>query len=208
MAERGAASDISLISRFGPGMTEAIRSADPLQQQQVEDLERLRQQAFARAQRTELTPEERRRATQSAREGLISRGRGMDNVAIATEAMGREDYLRKLRQEDIEDYLGISSRASQMARATSADPLRLTRSGADYTQQGYGARAALFGMPQEQVTRINPDAGVNIGMQELANQLQYQQAVYAAREQAAGGMAGGLLSGLGALGGGFLAGGG
>ena len=206
MAERQAGTDISLISRFGPGMTEAIRSADPLQQQQVEDLERLRQQAFARAQRTELTPEERRRATQSAREGLISRGRGMDNVAIAAEAMGREDYLRKLRQEDIRDYLGISSRASQMARATSADPLRLTRSGADYTQQGYGARAALFGMPQEQVTRINPDAGVNIGMQELANQLQYQQAVYAAQEQAAAGLGSGLMGLVGTLGSAMIAG--
>ena len=206
MAERQAGTDISLISRFGPGMTEAVRASDPLQQQQLEDLERLRQQSFARAQRTDLTPEERRRATQSAREGLISRGRGMDNVAIAAEAMGREDYLRKLRQEDISDYLGISGRASQMTRATSADPLMMLRGGGDYTQQGYGARAALFGLPQEQVTRINPDAGVNIGMQELANRAQYQQATYAAREQAAGGMAGGLLGALGALGGGYLAG--
>lgn len=200
MAERQAGTDISLISRFGPGMTEAVRASDPLQQQQLEDLERLRQQSFARAQRTDLTPEERRRATQSAREGLISRGRGMDNVAIATEAMGREDYLRKLRQEDIEDYLGISSRASQMARATSADPLMMLRGGGDYTQQGYGARAALFGIPQEQSTRINPDAGVNIGMQELANRAQYQQATYAAREQAAGGMASGLLGAIGSIG--------
>jgi len=200
MAERQADTDISLISRFGPGMTEAIRSADPLQQQQVEDIERLRQQAFARAQRTELTPEERRRATQSAREGLISRGRGMDNVAIAAEAMGREDYLRKLRQEDIEDYLGISSRASQMARATSADPLRLTRGGGNFTQQGYGARAALFGLPQEQVTRINPDAGVNIGMQELANRANYNATTYAAKEQAAAGMASGLMNAVGTIG--------
>ena len=102
----------------------------------------------------------------------------------------------------------MGSYASGLNRATGVDPLSLLRGGSGFTQQGYGARAALFGMPQEQVTRINPDAGVNIGLQEAANRANYLANTYAAREQAAGGMAGGLLSGLGALGGGFLAGGG
>lgn len=200
MAERQVGSDISLISRFGPGMTEAVRASDPLQQQQVEDLERLRQQAFARTQRTDLTPEERRRATQSAREGVVARGRGLDNIGIAAEAMSREDYLRDLLKEDTEAYLGIGDRAFRASRATAADPLMMLRGGADYTQQGYGARAALFGIPQEQVTRINPDAGVNIGMQELANRANYNANTYAAREQAAGGMASGLLGAIGTIG--------
>ena len=59
-------------------------------------------------------------------------------------------------------------------------------------------------MPQESVTRINPDAGVNIGMQAYANKANYDSANYAAREGSAGAMAGGLLSGLGSLGGGLL----
>lgn len=206
MAERQAGTDISLISRFGPGMTEAIRAADPLQQQRVEELNLLAQQAAERAQIQDLSPEMRRRATQSAREGLVARGREFGNIGLVAEAMSREDYLRELRNEAIQQAQGLGGMASAINRATSFDPLALLRGGADYTQQGYGARAALFGLPQEQVTRINPDAGVNIGMQELANRAQYQQATYAAREQAAGGMAGGLLSALGALGGGYLAG--
>ena len=44
---------------------------------------------------------------------------------------------------------------------------------------------------------INPDAGVNIGMQDLANRANYQAANYAAREQAASGMAQGLFGALG-----------
>jgi hypothetical protein len=56
------------------------------------------------------------------------------------------------------------------------------------------------------VTRINPDAGVNIGMQELANQTQYQQAVYAAQEQAAAGLGSGLMGLVGTLGSAMIAG--
>jgi hypothetical protein len=208
MAERGAASDISLISRFGPGMTEAIRSADPLQQQRVEDLNLLAQQAAERAQMTDLSPEMRRRATQSAREALVSRGRDLDNIGIATEAMSREDYLRQLRSEAIQQARGLGSLALSANRATSFDPLALTRSGADYTQQGYGARAALFGMPQEQVTRINPDAGVNIGLQEAANRANYLANTYAAREQAAAGAAGAFMQAVGQIGASMAGGGG
>ena len=87
-------------------------------------------------------------------------------------------------------------------QATSYDPLRmLTGGGQNFVQQGYGQRAAMFGIPQEQVTRINPDAGVNIGMQEYANRANYLANTYAAKEQAAAGAASGLW-GLGSLGGG------
>lgn len=206
MAERQAGSDISMLSRFGPGMTEAIRASDPLQQQRVEQLNLLAQQAAERAQMTDLSPEMRRRATQSAREGLVARGRDLDNIGIAAEAMSREDYLRDLRSEALGEAQDLGGLALSANRATSFDPLRLTRGGADYTQQGYGARAALFGLPQEQVTRINPDAGVNIGLQEAANRAAYQAQTYAAREQAAAGMAGGLMGMIGSLGSAMIAG--
>jgi predicted lipid-binding transport protein (Tim44 family) len=82
--------------------------------------------------------------------------------------------------------------------------MAMLRGGSNYTQQGFGERAALFGIPQEPSTRINPDAGVNIGLQDTANRANYLANTYAAREQAAGGMAGGLFSGLGSIFGGFL----
>ena len=59
--------------------------------------------------------------------------------------------------------------------------MAMLRGGSNYTQQGYGERAALFGIPQEQVTRINPDAAVNIGLQHklivnyLANTYAFQR---------------------------------
>ena len=207
MAERQAGSDISMMGRFGADMNEAYRASDPLMQARTNQANQLADQAFNEAQMTDLSPEMRRRATQSAREGLVARGRGMDNAGIAAEAMSREDYLRDIIGQNRQQAQSLGSYAAGLNRQTSVDPLAMLRGGSNYTQQGFGERSALFGLPQESVTRINPDAGVNIGMQAYANKANYDSANYAARESAASGMASGLLSGLGSLGGGFLAGG-
>ena len=206
MAMKQADSDISLMNRFGADFTQARRASDPLMQARVEQANQLADQAFQEAQMTDLSPEMRRRATQSAREGLVARGREMDNAGIAAEAMSREDYLRDIISENRRNAQGLGSYASNLNRATSVDPLSFLRGGSNYTAQGFGERSALFGMPQESVTRINPDAGVNIGMQEFANRANYNASNYASRENAASGMASGLLGFAGSLGGGFLAG--
>jgi len=206
MAGRQAGTDISLIERFGPGMTEAVRASDPLMQARVEQANQLADQAFRESQIQDLSPEMRRRATQSARESLVARGRDMDNAAIAAEAMSREDYLRDIIRDNRQQAQGLGSYASGLNRATSVDPMAMLRGGSNYTQQGYGERAALFGIPQEQSTRINPDAGVNIGLQDTANRANYLANTYAAREQSASGMASGLMGAAGSIIGGLLAG--
>ena len=204
MAERQAGSDISLMNRFGADATDAVRASDPLMQARVQQANELADQAYREAQITDLSPEMRRRATQSAREGLVARGRDMDNVGIAAEAMSREDYLRDIINQNRNQASALGGYASRLNQATSYDPVRLTSGGQNFVQQGYGQRAALFGIPQESVTRINPDAGVNIGMQEYANRANYLANTYAAKEQAAGAAAGGLMSGLGSAIGGIF----
>ncbi len=200
MAERQAGSDISMMGRFGADMNEAYRASDPLMQARTQQANQLAEQAFNEAQMTDLSPEMRRRATQSAREGLVARGRGMDNAGIAAEAMSREDYLRKIIGENRDDAMKFGGYASSMNKATSVDPMAMLRGGQNYTAQGFGERSALFGMPQESVTRINPDAGVNIGMQEYANRANYNASNYAAREAGAAGAAQGFASMLGSIG--------
>jgi hypothetical protein len=206
MAERQAGSDISLINRFGSDMTQAIRSSDPLMQARVEQANQMANDAFRESQMTDLSPEMRRRATQSAREGLVSRGREMDNAGIAAEAMSREDYLRDVIGNSRNQAQSLGGYASNLNQATSYNPRMLTGGGQNSIQQGYGQRAAMFGIPQEQVTRINPDAGVNIGMQEYSNRANYLANTYAAKEQAASGMASGLFTGAGMALGGWLGG--
>ena len=206
MAERQAGSDISFMNQFGADINQARRASDPLMQARLDQMNKVADDAFQESQMQDLSPEMRRRADQTTLEALAPRGRGQDNTSIAAMAMSREDYLRDIVNNARGQVQSLGTTAGNFNQATAVDPLMMARGGSNFTQQGYGARAALFGLPQEQVTRINPDAGVNIGMQEYANKTQFDQANYAAQEQAAAGMAGGLLSGLGALGGGYLSG--
>ena len=208
LAERQVGSDISMMNRFGADMNQAYRASDPLMQDRTRQANQLADQAFNEAQMTDLSPEMRRRATQSAREGLVARGRGMDNAGMAAEAMSREDYLRKIIGENRDDAMKFGGYAMRGNQATSVDPLAFLRGGQNFAQQGFNERSAMFGIPQEQVTRINPDAGVNIGMQEYANRANYNANTYAAREQAASGAAQGFMKMLGSIGSAAVGGGG
>ena len=204
LAERQAGSDISMMNRFGADMNQAYRASDPLMQARTQQANQLAEQAFNEAQMTDLSPEMRRRATQSAREGLVARGRGMDNAGIAAEAMSREDYLRDIIADNRRQAQGLGSYAAGLNRQTSVDPLAMLRGGQNFAQQGFNQRSAMFGIPQESVTRINPDAGVNIGMQEYANRANYLANTYAAKEQAAGAATSGLFGAIGTAVGGAL----
>jgi hypothetical protein len=195
MAGRQASSDIGLMNRYGRDYQDAYRSSDPLMQARTQQANQLAEQAFQDAQMTDLSPEMRRRATQSARETLAATGRSSDNAGIAAEAMSREDYLRDILRQNRRDFQEYNTRAASLNQATRVDPLRLARGGDRYTQRAYGERAAMFGIPQESVTRINPDAGVNIGMMENANRNNYNASTYGSRMQAKGGM----MEGFGSL---------
>jgi hypothetical protein len=204
MAARQAGSDISMLGQFGADFNQAYRASDPLMQARTQQANQMADQAYQEAQMTDLSPEMRRRATQSAREGLVARGRGLDNAGIAAEAMSREDYLRDIVRDNRSQAQGLGSYAAGLNRQTSVDPIAMLRGGGQYSQQGLGERNALFGLPQESVTRINPDAGVNIGMQDLTNRANYQAANYAARENAASGMAQGVFGAIGSAAGGYF----
>ena len=220
MADRQASSDIDLINRYGRDLQDTYRATDPLMQARTDQANQLAELAYQDAQMTDLSPEMRRRATQSARETLAATGRSSDNAGIAAEAMSREDYLRDILRQNRKDFQEYNTRAASLNQATRVDPLRLLGGGDRYTQRGYGERAAMFGIPQESVTRINPDAGVNIGMAENANRNNYNASTYSAHQQAKsgalegfvnvapklmpllGGLAGGALGALGGLAGG------
>ncbi len=216
MADRQASSDIGMINRYGRDFQDAYRSSDPLMQARTQQANQLAEQAFQDAQMTDLSPEMRRRATQSARETLAATGRSSDNAGIAAEAMSREDYLRDILRQNRQDFQNYNTNAANINQATRFDPSRMLRGGDEYSRRAYGERAAMFGIPQESVTRINPDAGVNIGMAENSNLNNYNASTYAAEQAAKSGalesfgklapsllpIVGGLAgSALGALGG-------
>jgi len=189
----------------GAAFTESVRSADPLMQARTQQANQMANQAYQESQMTDLSPEMRRRATQSAREGLVARGRGMDNAGIAAEIMSREKTLMDIIRDKRSQAQGLGNYASNLNQST-ADPLMMFRTGQSGLQSGLQERNALFGLPQESITRINPDAGVNIGMQELANRANYDSNNYAANEQAAAGAASGFMGMLGSVAQGYLSG--
>lgn len=202
------AADIADVEALGGRATAALRAADPMQEAIVNQLNTLAQQRFAAS--GQLSPQEMRGAQQAARLGGLARGRVNDQSTIAAEVLNREQALAARRQEALQ--------AAQMAfaanQATAADPFQAIL-GRPAQAPGMGMAstqfaAGLAGQPLGP-NLFDPNAGINLALQQNANQANYQsnlfgaQAGYAgATNQGRGAMIGGIIGGLGALGGGAL----
>ena len=199
------AADITDVEALGGRAIEAMRSADPEMQRLLQQQGAMTQELYGRA--GQITPQQRRQAEQQARAAYSARGRGMGEASVAAEILGREDILRRQRDEARmagQQYFG-------MLQATGADPFQaiLGRPGTAYggatQQQMFGQQTAMQNL---QAMGIDPMAGINMSMQERANQASYQSSVYGAQTaaDAAGfsatmGLLGSGLSGAGAAGG-------
>ena len=93
-------------------------------------------------------------------------------------------------------------------QATASDPFQAIL--------GRGSNAAQMGMAQQQFAQgmagqqgpqlFDPNAGINLALQQNANLGNYNASTYGARAGAQGAIVGGLFQGLGAIGGGIAAG--
>jgi len=101
-------------------------------------------------------------------------------------------------------------------QATASDPFQaILGRGSNAAQMGFGQQQFAQGMAGQQGPQLfNPDAGINLALQQNANLGSYNANIFGsqagfagAQAQARGAMIGGLASGLGALGGGFATGG-
>lgn len=201
------AADIADVEALGGRATAALRAADPMQQAIVNQLNTLAAQRFAAS--GQLSPQEMRGAQQAARLGGLSRGRVGDVSTVASEVLNREQALAARRQEALQ--------AAQMAfaanQATAADPFQAIL-GRPAQAPGMGMASTQFaaGLAGQQLgpNLFDPNAGINLSLQNQANQANYQSSIYGAQagyagatNQARGQMIGGIFSGLGALGGGL-----
>ena len=153
-----------------------------------------------------------RGAQQSARLSGLSRGRVGDVGTVASEVLNREQALSARRQEALQ--------AAQMAfsanQATAADPFQAIL-GRPAQAPGMGMASSQFaaGLAGQQLgpNLFDPNAGINLGLQNQANLANYQSSIYGsqagfagAQAQGRGQMIGGIASGVGALAGGVLGG--
>jgi len=204
------AADIADVEALGGRATAALRAADPMQQAIVNQLNTLAAQRFAAS--GQLSPQEMRGAQQAARLGGLARGRVGDVSTVASEVLNREQALAARRQEALQ--------AAQMAfavnQATAADPFQAIL-GRPAQAPGMGMASTQFaaGLANQPLgpNLFDPNAGINLALQNQANQANYQSSIYGsqagfagAQAQARGAMIGGLMSGIGALGGGLLGG--
>jgi len=204
------AADIADVEALGGRATAALRAADPMQQAIVNQLNALAAQRFAAS--GQLSPQEMRGAQQAARLGGLSRGRVGDVSTVASEVLNREQALAARRQEALQ--------AAQMAfaanQATAADPFQAIL-GRPAQAPGMGMAstqfaAGLAGQPLGP-NLFDPNAGINLALQQNANLANYQSSLYGAQagyagatNQGRGAMIGGIVGGLGALGGGIAGG--
>lgn len=167
---------------------------DPNGKQMAANATTMAQQAYDRSQGP-LSFEERRGADQQAREAFGARGRLNDNVSVIGEVLGREDVMAGKREEA--QRLGNNAFALNQQYSSPALGMLMGTPASTALGQDYLANSqSIIGQNTPQL--INPDAGINMGMQNAANMNSYNMAQAAAQQNQAAqwGQVGSSLLGL------------
>lgn len=192
------AADVGALQEFAPQVVEAYRTADPRSAELADLAQQQAVRLFGEAEGP-LSPERRRIAEQAARQASLARGRIGDESAIAAELLGREQFKAGLRQEARQAGAGAFGQqralAGDVGMTLLGRPSQAIQLGGQTLGQATGLAAQPIG-PQ----LFDPNVGINMALQQRGQDIEFQ----AAKAQGQGAMLGGLASGLGALGGGFI----
>jgi len=175
------AADVGALEQYAPQVVEAYREADPYSTGLAESQTAMAQDLYQRAQG--LNPEQQRLADQQALQMSQRVGRIGDESSVASQILGREQYLSGLRGE----AAGMGQQAFGMNKLMAGDSgmAILGRP----TQSAVGG-SALMGSTQGLRTGpalFDPNAGINYGMQNQANMMGLQGAqAQAAASRSAG----------------------
>ena len=166
--EEARAAELASMTGQAPAFRQFAQALSPEAQAQVEAAQMEAERARAAAQG--VTPQEQRMYQQTAREAAQASGRLGGNAAIASEIMGRENVLARKRAEADAARTGAFNMAQNFYTAPGLQALGNTplsyQAGQDQLRLGLGAIGSA--VPQ----MINPDTGVNLGMQQRSLQQQ------------------------------------
>ena len=187
------AADVGALEQYAPQVVEAYREADPYSTGLAESQTAMAQDLYQRAQG--LNPEQQRLADQQALQMSQRVGRIGDESSVASQILGRENYLSGLRSE----AAGMGQQAFGMNKLMAGDSgmAILGRP----TQSAVGG-SALMGSTQGLRTGpalFDPNAGVNYGMQNQANMMGLQ----GAQAQAGAARSAGMMGMMGSIGSAF-----
>jgi len=191
------ADDVSALQEYAPQVVEAYREADPYSTGLAEQQTALAQDVYQRAQG--LNPEQQRLADQAALQMSQRAGRIGDQSSIASQVLGREQYLSGLRAE----AASMGQQAFNQNRLLAGD-LGNTILGRSSASIGLGQ--SVLGAAQEGAAGqmgpqlFDPNVGLNMAMQDQSNQMQANIAGAANKAT----MIGGALGAVGSIGRGFV----
>ena len=182
------------------GQVRGLLGAISPESQRMMELQNLQaEQAYASSQG--LSPQEERLAKMSARETYGAAGRLGGNLGIVGEAMSRESFKTSKRQEAA-GRIGQAYETSQQFYSPALGLLAGTPTSYGAGQQFVNAGMGMLGQSTPQM--FNPDMGLNL-------QAAYRKDVLGAQSaqaQANAARSAGMMSGIGAIGGGVAAAGG
>jgi len=193
--------EIDILGKYGQQTTDALRAADPYSRDIAEAQQQYAQDLYGKAGM--LSMEDQRMAEQQARAQGLASGRIGDNSTIAAQALNRQNALAQRSQMAQQ----AGAQAFQYNRALSGDiaNILIGRPNTAYGMgsQSFGQSANLAAQPTGPQL-FDPNAGINLALQNASNQGNYQSAIFGAKAGREGAIIGGIASGVGALAGGAI----
>ena len=188
--------DVSALEEFAPQVVEAYRAADPYSTGLADKQTAMANDLYQRAQG--LNPEQQRIVDQQALGMAQQQGRITDQSAIAGQLLGRENYLSGLRGQ----AAGMGQQAFGMNRQIAGDLgstiLGRPSSAIGLGQSGLGQSIGLAAQPVGPQL-FDPNMGINMAMQQQANEVNYAGAM----AQADASRSSGLMGAVGSIAGGY-----
>ena len=191
-------SDVGALQEFAPQVVDAYRDADPYSTGLAEQQTAMADDLYQRSQG--LNPEQQRMADQQALGMAQSQGRVTDQSAVASQVLGRENYLSGLRSQ----AAGMGQQAFGMNRQLAGD-VGMTILGRPSSAISLGGQ--MLGQAQQGAAGpmgpqlFDPNVGINMALQQRGQDVTFQG--MQAQAKAAG--SAGIMGAAGSIAGGYLA---
>jgi hypothetical protein len=191
------AADVGALQEFAPQVVEAYRTADPRSAELADLAQQQAVRLFGEAEGP-LSPERRRLAEQAARQASLARGRIGDESAIAAELLGREQFRAGLRQEARQAGAGAFGQQRALAGDVGMTLLGRPSSAIGLGGQMLGQATGLAAQPIGPQL-FDPNVGINLALQQRAQDVEFTGAQAQARGATLGGLFGGIGTAIGGL---------
>lgn len=190
--------EIDILGKYGQQTVDALRAADPYSRQIAEAQQQYAADLFAKA--GTLSLEEQRAAEQMARQQGMASGRIGDSSTVAAQALNRQNALAQ--RSAMAQQAGAQAFGYNRALAGDVANILIGRPSTAYAMgsQAAGQGMTLAGQPTGP-NLFDPNAGVNLALQNQSNLGNYNAAIFGAKAGREGAIIGGGLSALGSLGG-------